>query len=180
MQTIDFEQLFEQMICYRAARKDDRQLGPWLQSQLSAGTFPDLHHIPFKADTYTRNCIVKESQVKESQVKESKNDDSSLDDACFEALIMRWDEQACTPIHGHPQFSFYHVVSGVFEIEVFDSTLTSGLYIKEVQQFSTADATWFSGRSNRYDNCIHRVTCLEPGFTFHIYSEDAKKGIVYS
>ncbi|NES19652.1 MAG: hypothetical protein F6K41_12155 [Symploca sp. SIO3E6] len=29
----------------------------------------------------------------------------------------------------------------------------------------------------RYDNFIHRVTCLEPGHTFHIYSEDCQQAI---
>ena len=93
---------------------------------------------------------------------------------------MRWDQKSKTSIHGHPCFSFYYVISGVFEIERFEQTAPGQLHTKAIQQLTSADATWSLGQANRYDNCIHRVTCLRPGLTFHVYSDNALKGNVFS
>ncbi|WP_157620275.1 hypothetical protein [Synechococcus sp. PCC 7335] len=142
-------------------------LGSWLQCQMKGRSFPSLHHLPFRPNTYTRNCIAKEAL-----------EDCNSCDQRFEALILCWDKQVKTRIHGHPAFSFYHVVSGVFEIDTFSCTSQSKLQLEDTQTFLPADTTWFSGQAGRYDNWIHSVRCLEAGLTFHIYSEDAQKGIV--
>ncbi|NET33212.1 MAG: hypothetical protein F6K19_14530 [Cyanothece sp. SIO1E1] len=162
MQTLDLERLFQQLLHYRDSNADFFALGPWLQHQVTACSFPDLNHLPFESATYTRNCIAREKPSQHQR---------------FEALLMRWDKQVKTRIHGHPAFSFYHVISGVFEMELFAHTATDGLQLKETRRFYAADTTWFLGQAGRYDNFIHRVTCLEPGHTFHIYSEDAQKGV---
>ena len=166
METINLETLFHRLLHYRDETTNSASLGPWLQSQLKAGIFPDLAYIPFAEDTYTRNCIARE-ETAASHARSSQ----------FEALIMRWDKQVRTCIHGHPAFSFYYVVSGVFEIDLFAQAAGS-LKLQQTQRFSPSDTTWFSGQPGRYDNWIHRVRCLEPGLTFHVYSDDAKKGIV--
>lgn len=184
MQTIDLDRLFQRLLDYRdnidqntshntaLENTASRQLlGLWLQGNLDTGAFPNMDHMPFEPANYTRTCIAKESLITEPS--------ATLDYRDFEALVMRWDKQAKTSIHGHPDFSFYYVVSGVFEVETFGTTLTSGLYVKEVQRLQQAEATWSFGEAERYDNCIHRITCLEPGFTFHVYSDDAKKGVVF-
>jgi len=170
IQTLDsLSDLFTKMLRYRESMADMASLGPWLQHQLCACQMPCLTHLPLKPAAYTRNCVAQEAAENRS-------------DALFEALVMRWDAQARTSIHGHPKFSFYHVISGLFEIETFESIAQGKdrrLELKEVQQFGATQSTWFLGQAKRYDNCIHRVTCLMPGFTFHVYSEDALKGEVY-
>ncbi|NEQ54079.1 MAG: hypothetical protein F6K11_28765 [Leptolyngbya sp. SIO3F4] len=164
MQILDLEDLFQQLLRYRDRTSDITSLGPWLQKQIEPCCFPCLNHIPFVADTYTRNWIARESPEQSG----------------FEALIMRWDQQVKTTIHGHPAFSFYHVISGVFEMELFCRNEQEHLQVKETQTLYPSDTTWCWGESDRYDNFIHRVTCLEAGYTFHIYSDDAQKGLCLS
>lgn len=162
MQPLDLKDLFQEMLRYRDRTPNISSLGPWLQEQIATSSFPCLTHIPFATDTYTRNRIAREFSKQ----------------AGFEALIMRWDKQAKTSIHGHPTFSFYHVISGVFEMELFAYDPENRLRLKEIKHLYPSETTWFLGQIGRYDNFIHRVTCLKPGCTFHVYSEDAQQGIV--
>lgn len=161
MQTLDLEDLFQQLLLYRDRTSDISSLGPWLKQQITICEFPCLNQVPFVAGTYTRNWIARESTKQPG----------------FEALIMRWDHQVKTSIHGHPAFSFYHVISGVFEMELFSFETNDYLKLEKIQRFYSSDTTWFLGKPGRYDNFIHRITCLEAGYTFHVYSEDAQKGI---
>ena len=170
--TLDLTALFHQLICYRNRTTDRHQLGPWLQQQLAAHPFPCLAHLPFSPAGYTRNCVAKESVSPEATSEE-------VTESTFEALIMRWDGQVKTSVHGHPQFSFYYVISGLYEIDRFVLSHNK-LRIAETQRFRASDATWFLGKSQRYDNWIHRVRCLEPGLTFHVYSDNAQKGTVFA
>lgn len=160
--TLDLNLFFKEFLNYRDQIADYSMLGPWLKDQVTTSSFPDLNHIPLAETTYTRHSIAKEATPQNQG---------------FEALVMRWDKQVKTSIHGHPAFSFYHVISGVFEMEIFACTDTEGLQLSETRCFSSRDTTWFLGQFGRFDNFIHRVTCIEPGFTFHIYSDDALKGI---
>ena len=161
MKPLDLDALFQQLLYHRDKTADITSLGPWLRQQVTTQPFPDLSHIPFKTSTYTRNHVAREVTHRHHK---------------FEALIMRWDKQVKTSIHGHPAFAFYHVISGLFEMELFSYTRAHGLQLKETRCFRASDTIWFWGQPGRYDNFIHRVTCLESGLTFHIYSEDAQKG----
>lgn len=159
MQT-DVSELFWQLLSYRDRTVNLAALGPWLQRQIAACSFPDLEQLPFETAAYTRNWIAKEQPGHQQ----------------FEALVMRWDRQVQTPIHGHPAFSFYYVISGVFEMEIY-TPVAGNLQMQGTRRFCPSDTAWFLGEMGRYDNFIHRVRCLEPGHTFHIYSEDAQKGV---
>ncbi|NER19408.1 MAG: hypothetical protein F6J96_01315 [Symploca sp. SIO1C2] len=161
MEKISVTSLFQQLLHYRDRSADLSTLGPWLKHQVTGCSFPELNHLPFKTATYTRSCMAKEN----TDTKQG-----------FQALIMRWDEQVQTPIHGHPAFSFYYVISGLFKMELFSYT-TDSLQLQDTQLFYPSDTTWFLGEMGRYDNFIHRVTCLETGHTFHIYSEDCQQAI---
>lgn len=162
MQNFDVESLFAGLLHHRDRSGDFSGLGLWLQHRMRTCRFPDLEHLPFQRGSYTRNCMAKEHR------------DS------FELWLMRWDKQAKTPIHGHPAFSFYHVISGAFEMEIFTRVGGDRLQLKETRFFRPSETTWFLGPVGRYDNFIHRVICLEPGHTLHVYSEDSHKGISFS
>lgn len=168
MTTLDLKILFHRLLQHRDTTADSASLGPWLKAQLKQSVFLDLDDVPFAKASYTRNFVARERE----------QDCGFAGDRCFEALIMRWDKQAETCIHGHPAFSFYYTISGVFEIDMFSRIAENRVELQQTQRFLSSDTTWFSGQSGRYDNWIHRVRCLEPGLTFHIYSDDAKKGIV--
>lgn len=70
-------------------------------------------------------------------------------------------------------------MSGMFEMELFTHSATDGLRSQGSQLVYSGDSIWFWGQTQRYDNFIHRVKCLEPGHTFHVYSEDAQKGVSF-
>lgn len=160
-QLLTADALFQELLQYRDRVTDLSTLGSWLQGQVQGCAFPTPQQFPFQTDAYTRNCIAREQYPRKTN---------------FEAFIMRWDQDVKTRIHGHPQFSFYHVISGMFEMEIFAKTAT-GLVLNQTRRFTAQESTWFVGQPGRYDNFIHRVTCLEPGLTFHVYSDDAQKGV---
>lgn len=180
---VNLNGLFNQLLRYRdsqAARDNPQRLGPWLQQQLKVGIFPPLSHLPFESGGYTRNYIAKEQLDRvASRIHNPTGERPIFESSRFEALIMRWDKHSKTSIHGHPSFSFYYVISGIFKVEHFERTALGQLHTKEIQRLAPTDATWSLGRAHRYDNSIHRVTCLIPGLTFHVYSDDALKGNVF-
>lgn len=160
----ELETLFQSFLSYKNATTNRASLGPWLHHHITTCSFPGADQIPFRSDTYTRNRIAKE--------------DSSHNQG-FEALIMRWDGQVQTSIHGHPEFPFYYVISGCFDMDLFAHSPTGGLHLTESRRFGPGESVWFLGQAGQYDNFIHRVTCLKPGHTFHVYSEDAQKGLAF-
>ncbi len=160
----ELKTLFQNFLHHKNTTDNLDSLGPWLQRQVTAYSFPDANQIPFRSAAYTRNRVAQEN---------------SGHDQGFEALIMRWDEQVQTSIHGHPEFSFYYVISGCFNMDLFAHASTGRLRLTESKRFVPGEAMWFLGQAGQYDNFIHRVTCLETGHTFHIYSEDARKGLAF-
>lgn len=162
MQISSLETLFQELLYQRDQTSDLATLGPWLQRQIATCHLPDLHKLAFSAHTYTRTPIAQEDTRQN-----------------FEAWIIRWDQDAETPVHGHPAFSFYYVISGMFQMDCFSQSATNGLQCQNSQLMCSADSTWFLGKAGKYDNFIHRVKCLEPGHTFHVYSEDAQQGVLF-
>lgn len=156
--------LFQNFLSYKNTTANRSSLGPWLHQHITACSFPDADQLPFRSDAYTRNCMA----------KENPNQNQG-----FEALIMRWDGQVQTSVHGHPEFSFYYVISGCFGMDLFAHSATDGLRLTETRRFGPGEAVWFLGQAGQYNNFIHQVTCLEPGHTFHIYSEDAQRGLAF-
>ncbi len=165
MPHLEIEHLFQQMLLHREQTADPASLGAWLRQQIIHKVFPDLSHLPFSPCTYTRTRVAQESLRADHH---------------YEALILRWDEQAKTSIHGHPAFSFYAVISGCFEMDFFTHQGVSGLRYEGSQRFRPGEVIWSLGQQGRYDNFIHRVTCLESGCTFHVYSDDGRKGCQYT
>lgn len=163
MQSLAWQDLFEQLLRHRNQTMDVACLGPWLEQQVHHPRYK-TPSLPFAAGGYTRTCVGREDGPH-----------------CFEALLLRWDRQVKTTIHGHPAFSFYAVIDGLFEMEFFSSCdrTPTGLYPRGSQLFQPGDVAWNLGQPGRYDNFIHRVTCLKPGCTFHVYSDDAQKGVCY-
>lgn len=165
MQISTLELLFYQLLNYRNQTDSFTALGPWLQKYLKPECFPDLSELPFQTGSYTRNRIAQESMGY---------------DQSFEALIMYWDQNVETPVHGHPAFSFYYVMSGCFYMENFTQSSANQICLTSKRVLYPGEMLWSIGKPGRYDNFIHKVTCLEKGHTFHIYSEDAKKGKDFS
>lgn len=97
-----------------------------------------------------------------------------------EALLIHWNTMARTGIHGHPAAAFYRVLTGKFQMDVFERIAKSKKVVKrKTFILGPGDSKSCIGTKETYDNFIHRVVCLEEGFTVHFYSDDARKGEMF-
>lgn len=95
----------------------------------------------------------------------------------WEALVMSWQKGNRTAIHAHPQFTGYTFADGEFLVEIFEPTKT-GVRLKEQKTINDIQGLYAIGEAGRFDNHIHRITCLsETAHSLHIYSDDALKGL---
>ena len=98
----------------------------------------------------------------------------------WEAIMMTWKQGNRTSIHAHPQFAGYNFADGTFRVEIFEPSADG--YARPVEDHTvTAPCSFFAiGAEGRFDNHIHRITCLsETGHSLHIYSDDALRGQIY-
>ena len=84
----------------------------------------------------------------------------------WEALVMSWKRGNATTIHGHPAFAGYHFADGVFVGE---------------RIIDRRECLFAVGAPGRFDNHLHRITCLsETGHSLHVYSDDALQGVTFT
>ena len=95
-------------------------------------------------------------------------------------LICRWEAGASTVIHGHPAFTYYHVVAGSFTMELYRKSLTDHPYLTGLKPMTDGDSIWEYGIEGQYDNFIHRVLAHQPGFSVQLFSEDPVRGDVFN
>lgn len=103
------------------------------------------------------------------------------DQSGWEALIMTWPKGAQSSIHGHPEFAAYNLLRGKLKLETFEDIDGTG-NIKLAREIEVPENTGFFafGKANAMTNHIHRITCLSDiSYSLHIYSDDARKGVVY-
>lgn len=99
----------------------------------------------------------------------------------WEAIMMSWREGNTTSIHAHPQFAGYHFADGRFRVEIFEPAGNDTA--RRIRDLAVTAPRAFHaiGKAGAFDNHIHRITCLGPtGHSLHVYSDDAKKGKVYT
>lgn len=99
----------------------------------------------------------------------------------WEAIMMSWREGNTTSIHAHPQFAGYHFATGEFRLEIFEAVGNGkARCIKDITVKAPC-AFHAIGEAGSFNNHIHRITCLTPtGHSLHVYSDDARQGIVYT
>lgn len=98
----------------------------------------------------------------------------------WEAILMSWKQENTTAIHAHPQFAGYHFTDGVFRVEIFEPADNHSARLVDTLVIDRPQRLFAIGDPGRFDNHIHRITCLsETGHSLHIYSDDALKGEVY-
>ena len=113
----------------------------------------------FSPDSYVRNYLGRDPE------------------AHWEALVMSWQKGNRTAIHAHPQFAGYTFAHGEFLIEIFEP-VPEGIRLKQEYVIKDIRGFYAIGDPGRFDNHIHRITCLsETGHSLHIYSDDALKGL---
>lgn len=101
-------------------------------------------------------------------------------DTHWEAILMSWKQGNTTAIHAHPQFAGYHFADGVYRVEIFKPADNYSVRLADTLVIDRPQGLFAVGHPGRFDNHIHRITCLsETGHSLHVYSDDALKGEVY-
>lgn len=99
----------------------------------------------------------------------------------WEALVMSWKRGNATTIHGHPAFAGYHFADGVFRVELFEKVDERHARCVATQLIDRPEAFFALGEPGRFDNHLHRITCLsDTGHSLHVYSDDALQGHTYT
>lgn len=91
-------------------------------------------------------------------------------------IICRWQRGSLSPIHGHPAFTFYHVIGGLFAMDIYQRTVGKRVKPEDHRLLAAGDSFWENGKEGQYDNLIHRVWAKSGGFTLHLFSDDPAKG----
>ena len=98
----------------------------------------------------------------------------------WEAIVMSWKNGNRTSIHAHPQFAGYHIADGTFRLEISEPAAGGAARLTESAVVEGPCAFFAVGAPGRFDNHIHRITCLsDTGHSLHVYSDDALRGEVY-
>jgi len=92
-------------------------------------------------------------------------------------MLIHWDKNISTSIHGHPERAFIYVLDGSMEIENFQLNPLQGLNKRLVEpgQYFSND-----GLVDRFDNAVHRVKTKQQTLSLHYYSDDPTKGNIYT
>lgn len=91
-------------------------------------------------------------------------------------MVLRWDNKAQTPIHGHPEQAFVRLLSGEFSIDNYH-TKTKNLL--ETVNCQCNQHYINHGVPDTMDNAVHKITALKPSLSLHFYSDDPGKGEVF-
>ena len=140
-----------------------RQLTTHLQDEKKllqlASRFTVEDDYPLMPNSYTRNILYRDANG--SQV-----------------MVARWDKDASTAIHGHPQYTFVQLLKGRLLVDTFESG-KEGLQMRHSAVINPGQHLYHVGKAGRFDNAIHRVKALQHSLSLHVYSDDALKGIIY-
>ncbi len=93
----------------------------------------------------------------------------------WEFMLAKWLPGKIGPIHGHPAFTYYCVLSGAIEMELYNENLDLE---KKILMYSS-DSIFHLGELDSYSNFIHRIRPLKKTITLHLYSSCALQGVVY-
>ena len=86
----------------------------------------------------------------------------------WEAIVMSWKNGNRTSIHAHPQFAGYHIADGTFRLEIFEPAAGGAARLTESAVVEGPCAFFAVGAPGRFDNHIHRITCLsDTGHSLH-------------
>lgn len=120
----------------------------------------DVDHFPLKKNGYSRTILF-------------------MADNNLEIMIARWDKDTKSPVHGHPDFIYEHLISGCLIIENFDKD-EAGIKKTETIVQNPDDSIWNHGIKGNYDNAIHCISAEEESLSLHIYSDDGLKGKIFT
>ena len=96
------------------------------------------------------------------------------------SFLINWSKGEQTSIHGHGQLMIIHLISGRLSVSEFQLTDTNTLKRERIRSLVAGDSIGLHIDNDRQDNFIHRITCLEAGWSLHIYADDPGRGRTFS
>ena len=112
---------------------------------------------PLDTSTYSRHILCKEN-------------------GCW-LLLIHWDKNVSTCIHGHPEKSFVYVMDGLLEVENFD---IHPLKSTSKEDLCVDDYTYYNGSADTVDNAVHQINAKQQSISLHFYSDDPTVGEVFT
>ncbi len=91
-------------------------------------------------------------------------------------MLIHWDKNVTTSIHGHPERPFVYILNGLMEVENFKLNPLLSLNKKIVQ---TDQYFYQDGVADRFDNAVHRVHTKKQTLSLHFYSDNPLNGDFY-
>ncbi len=105
--------------------------------------------------------------------------EKTLSGSGFEGIILHWKKDSKTPIHAHPNFAYYKILSGKCLMKFYKKKKNGSLVETSQKYLSTGDSLHSYEKKMTFTNLIHKVECIEEGFTLHLYSDNAIKGKIF-
>lgn len=91
--------------------------------------------------------------------------------------VLCWEKNATSSVHGHPDFAYYQVIEGEFEMDIYAPVSPETVEHTNSTTLKRGNIVWQQSEPGRYDNLVHRVkTKNTPGFTLHLFSDDPALG----
>ena len=95
-------------------------------------------------------------------------------------LLIEWDENVTTCVHGHPQQSFVYLIEGSLEVESYE---TDPLVLIDKKPLHVDEYIYHDqfkhGPDDKFDNGVHQIHTQTRSLSLHFYSDDPRKGVVF-
>ena len=93
----------------------------------------------------------------------------------YRAFLIDWTAGARTQIHGHPSVMFVYPISA--RLEAVEYVLVDGRpEPQQTRMHGPGQSMTGWADNNRHDNFIHRLRCVDGGWSLHIYSDHGGRG----
>ena len=102
-----------------------------------------------------------------------------LEQKGYRCFLKQWEVGEETGIHGHPNTMFVYVISATIESHGFQRS-GEVLTPHRVDTFGPRDIMTGWADNNAYDNFIHQLRCVQPGWSLHMYSDSGHRGMRFA
>ena len=95
-------------------------------------------------------------------------------------LLIEWDEDVSTCIHGHPEQSFVYLLEGSLEVKNFE---TEPLVLTDKEPLHEDEYIYHDEENDQsngeFDNGVHQIYSKTRSLSLHFYSGNPSKGVVF-
>lgn len=93
----------------------------------------------------------------------------------YRSFLIDWELGAETATHGHPSVMFVYPISAVLEAVEYAMVDGRPEPLRTVRYGPGQSMTGWAP-NDRHDNFVHRLRCVQPGWSLHIYSDYGGRG----